>query len=74
MIKSKTQGSIHLKKSDKYNALSNIKFEASESNFTCFFCKKKLFSKTIYDIVCSNCGSEWAEKMSSKKLRVYDAT
>lgn len=73
MIKSKTQGSITIKKTQNYNAMSNMELEASESNYMCFFCKKKMFSKNIYNLTCSTCSSQWVEKLTSKHTRVYNA-
>ena len=74
MIKSKTQGSITIKKNNNFNSSSHMKLEASESNYKCFFCHKKIFAKTIYELSCTNCGSQWVEKLPTKNLKVYNAT
>jgi len=73
MIKSKTQGSIQLKKTLHFSCDNNIRLEASESNYQCFFCHKKLFSNTIYNLTCAACGSQWVEKLPSKHTKVYNA-
>ena len=49
------------------------RFMAHIKNYKCLFCQRTLYVKNFDNVKCTNCNSQWIEKLSDKKVKQVDA-
>lgn len=55
------------------NKQDNMRFMAYIKNYKCLFCQKTLYIKNFENAKCSNCSSQWFEKLADKKAKTVQA-